>query len=154
MSKHRLFGWLTALMMIAGWGLHSGVAEEASDMHLEVLLIWGTDEGKPADKPKLKELDPELVKKLRKAYRWKNYFEVDRKTTVVAAKSASSLQMSERCSLEIKNLGEDRLEVKLIGQGKPVSRSVESVPKGHTMVIGGEARNDTAWLIILRQTGK
>lgn len=151
MSKHRFFAWFLAFTFGLWLTAPSIMAADAAGMHLEVVLVWGTNEAKPDD-PNLKELDPGLAKKLGRApYKWKNYFEVRRKEVNVALKSTEKLPMSKHCSLEIRNLGNERLEVKLIGQGKPVSRSVESLPMGHTMILGGDGTNDTAWLIVLRQ---
>jgi hypothetical protein len=121
-------------------------------MKLEAVLVWGTDGAKPPDRD-LKDLEPGLAKKLDKMhFKWKNYFEVSRKTATVAAQATKQISMSERCSLEIKNLGGDRIETKHFGQGKQVLRRVDSLPQGETVILAGDDKNDNAWLIILRQT--
>jgi hypothetical protein len=129
-------------------------AAETPDIHLEAVLVWGTNGEKPADKD-LKELEATLAHKLSKTpYKWKNYFEVERKNVVIPQKSVKQVPMSKHCSLEITNLGDNRVEVKLFGKGKPVSRNIESLAVGQTMIIGGDDKNDTAWLIVLRQVKK
>ena len=59
--------------------------------------------------------------------------------------------MSPRCVLEIKNLGDERVEVRLHGNGKPVSIHKESLKDNGLLVLGGEAANETAWLVTIRK---
>ncbi len=152
MIDRRVFAWL--LIMGVWLGCATGRAQAAAtrEMHLEAILVWGTNDPKPKDRD-LKELDTELSKKLCKAapYKWKNYFEVNRKTIKVSPKTTGKLVVSEHCQLEIQNLGEERLEVKLIGEGKAVSKHSESLPMDHIFVLSGPTKDDAAWLVILRQ---
>ena len=151
MSIQPTLVWLSATLVCLGLNWPRAAVAGGSDMTVEAVLVWGTNSEKPPNK-KLKELEPELARKLGKApYKWKNYFEVNRKTVDIAPSNLKRLPMSEHCELEIKNLGDDRVEVKLIGQGKPVSRNVEPLPMGHTMILSGDDKNDNAWLIVLRQ---
>ncbi len=119
-------------------------------VHLEAVLVWAANSQKTND-ANLKELEAPLAKKLHKAYKWENYYEVRRKEATISGKDATKVPISEKCALEVKNLGEERVEVKLIGKGKPVSRSVESLAHGHLIILGGDDKNDTAWLIVIRQ---
>src|ERR1051326_50872 len=119
-------------------------------MRLEAVLVWATNVQKTND-ANLKELEAPIAKKLHKAYKWENYYEVRRKQATISGKDATKVPISEKCALEVKHLGEERFEVRLIGKGKPVSRSVESLAHGHLMILGGDDKNDTAWLIVIRQ---
>jgi hypothetical protein len=149
MSIHPLLVWFAAAVACLGVNLPRNAF--AGDMNVQAVLVWGTNGEQPANK-NLKEIEPDLARKLSKApYKWKNYFEISRKELAVAANTNKQVPMSEHCQLEMKNLGDDRLEVKLIGRGKLVSRNVEPLPIGHTMILSGDDKNDNAWLIVLRQ---
>ncbi len=151
MSVQRTLVQLSALLFVFCFTAEPLVAADSSTLHLQIVLVWASNGQKPSDK-NAKELEPDLTKRLRKTpYKWKDYYEVRRKAVSVTANNIEKLPMSSRCSLEIKNSGSERVEVKLIGEGKPVSRQVESLPRGHIMVIAGDDKNDTAWLILLRQ---
>jgi hypothetical protein len=131
-----------------------GHAADTGEMRLEAVLVWGTNGQKPSDS-NLKPLEEPLVRKLNKTpYKWKTYYEVERKNVSIPLKSVKQVPMSKHCSLEITYLGDTRIEVKLVGKGKLVSRNVEPLPVGQTMIISGDDKNDTAWLILLRQIAK
>ena len=56
---------------------------------IRAVLIWGTNDPKPAATPKLKDLDEKTRKKLRAVFKWKDYYEVNRKE-FAASKKAST----------------------------------------------------------------
>jgi hypothetical protein len=145
---------LLALVAIITLTLFCGATTHAKggSMELEAQLIWGTNDDKSPD-PNHKEIDAPLAKKLSKTpYKWKNYFEVNRQKTSLAPGIAHKMTMSKECELEVKNLGDGRIEVKLFGNKNPVSRNTESLPPGKTLILGGDAKNDTAWLIVIKRT--
>jgi disulfide oxidoreductase YuzD len=152
MSAHRVSAWIWVL--VAGLCLlgPSPAVAGGESRQIEATLVWATNEEMPADK-KLKELEPELTKRFRHTpYKWKYYYIMNRKEISAAENVSSRLEMSEHCAIEIKIMSNERVEVKLIGEGKPVSRHVEYLPKDHPLVLAGDAQNDTAWLIVLRQS--
>jgi hypothetical protein len=147
--------WLTVITtLLVGLGFLGGALQAADSgaMHLEAILVWATNNEKPAD-PKLKELDAGLIQKLRKSpYKWANYYQVHTTNFVASSGVITNVALSTQCYLGIKNLGEkDRVEVNLVGRGKPVSRRVEALSRGELMITGGDDKNDTAWFIVLRQ---
>jgi len=125
-------------------------AAESSGIHVEAILVWATHVAKTND-ASLKELEPQLTKKLSKRLKWNLYYEVKRKEATISGKEATHIPISDKCSLDIKHLGEERFEVHLTGKGKAVSRTVESLAHGHIMVVGGDDTNDTGWLIVIRE---
>jgi len=143
MSYCRFVAFLTLLLGALCFGTPRLLAADG-DLRLEAVLVWGTHVAKTND-ANLKELEAPLAKKLHKAYKWENYYEVRRKEATISGKDATKVPISEKCALEVKHLGEERVEVRLIGKGKPVSRSVESLAHGHLMILGGDDQNDTAW---------
>jgi hypothetical protein len=127
--------------------LSGGAARAADSLRAEALLIWGTDDEKSPD-PSHKPVDAALAGQLGKSpYRWKHYFEVNRKVVEIPAnKTKKDIAMSEQCKLDIKNFGNDWVEVKLYGKGKLVSTNKERLP----LVLAGYAGNSTAWMVVIR----
>jgi hypothetical protein len=40
--------------------------------------------------------------------------------------------------------------VKRFGEGKFVSQTTETLPKGEALVLAGSSKNDTAWFVVLK----
>jgi hypothetical protein len=150
MSIRRFLACLFAVLGVLFFNSGHLSAAESSGTRLEAILVWATHVAKTND-ASLKELEPELAKRLSKRLKWNLYYEVKRKEATVSGKDATHVQISEKCSLDIKHLGEHRFEVNLTGKGKAVSRTVESLAHGHIMVVGGDDKNDTGWLIVIRE---
>ncbi len=121
---------------------------------IEAQLIWGTnDETSP--NPKHKAVGPVMAEKLNKSpFKWKRYFEEERKCISVSKDTPQKVELSKSATLVIQNLGDDLIKVKLVGDGKDVAKNTGSIAMGETMLIGGDAKNDTAWFIMLRQVEK
>jgi hypothetical protein len=150
MSIHRFLACLTALLGVLFFNSARLSAAESPGIRVEAILVWATHVAKTND-ASLKALEPELARKLSKRLKWDLYYEVKRKEATVTSKDATHIQISDKCSLDIKHLGEHRFEVHLTGKGKAVSRTVESLAHGHIMVVGGDDKNDTGWLIVIRE---
>jgi hypothetical protein len=124
----------------------------APDFHLQAQLLWAGDGAKPPEGKNYKPVEPAVGKKLKDLpLKWKTYFEVSRTNFVVAPETLRKVAVSEKCQLEVKTHGDSSLEVKLIGKGKEVVKRTQSLPEGEILVLGGNAPNDTGWLVILRQ---
>ena len=124
---------------------------QAAELRLEGKLIWGTNDEKSPD-AKHKPVDEVTAAKLRKVFKWKNYFEVNRKTAVIPSRGTGQLVMSQQCVVEITELAGPRVEVKLIGKGKPVNRTTtQGLSKGESFVLAGDDKNDCAWFVIITE---
>ncbi len=122
-----------------------------ADLKLEAQLLWGTDDAKspnPAHKP----VSPDIKKKLAQLpLKWSNYFEVSRKTIEATPGATKRVSLSEACELEIKNLDGSKIEVTHFGKGRRVGTQTQVLPRGEILVLGGNAPNATAWLIVLKR---
>jgi len=137
---------LSAVLLVC----FSPLVAEPVDVKLEARLIWGTnDEQSP--NPKHKPVDVALTKTLRKVFKWKNYFEENRQNMAIPLNDTRKASMSQQCALEVKNLGNSRVEVKLFGSGKQVARSVQMLPDGDWLTLAGADKNDTAWFVVIRK---
>jgi hypothetical protein len=122
----------------------------AAERKMEARLIWGTNEEKSPN-PNHKPLDGELAKKLRDMpLKWKNYFEVNKQVFVINDQHYTNVVMSKKCSIEVKDKGANNVTVKLYGEGKQVNRVDKPLPKGEVLTIGGDAKDNNAWLITVR----
>lgn len=126
-------------------------ADAPAGVKLELQLIWGTDADTSPD-PTHKLIEADLASKFKHSpYKWKNYFQVKRRTITVPPETLQKLEMSKDCTLEIRNVGDNRMEVKLFGKDKEkfVSKHTEPLTN-YPLIIGGNAGNDTAWFIVIK----
>ena len=146
-----LWVWFAA---ITGAFELSTAQTQASDanLKLEAQLIWGTNEGLSPD-PKHKPVDAEIRKKLQELpLKWTNYFVVNRQAFEVAQKIPAKVALSEKCEIQVRNLGNSVIKVSLFGKREHVVEGTQALPKGETLVLGGNAPNATTWLVILKRT--
>lgn len=128
-----------------------GFSVAAADLKLEAQLIWATSEAKPAD-PKLKPADAEVRRKLASLpLKWSNFYEVNRQSLTVASGETKKSVLSDRCAVEVKHLGGDKVEVALFGKGKVVWKGVSPLPRKEILVLGGNAPDASAWLVTLKR---
>jgi len=123
----------------------------AADAKMEAQLIWGTNDGKSPD-PQHKPVQADLKKRLQELpLKWTNYFEVTRKSFTLPPAEAQKVVLSQKCTLEVKLLQDNNIEVSLLGKGEAVVKRTQPLPKGEILVLGGNAPNATAWLVILKR---
>ena len=121
-------------------------------MKLQAFLLWGTDDAKPPEGKAYKpaQLDTrQMLKDL--PLKWTNWFEVNRKDFTVLPGAAQQVALSEKCQLNVNRIIGHEVEVTLIGKGKEVVKRKQSLPKGEMLVLGGNAPNSTAWLVVLKR---
>jgi hypothetical protein len=133
-------------------GLFLGApALHAGDTKIEVSLAWGTNDEKSPD-PDHKELDKKLAERLGKIFQWKHYFLVNKQEKAVQKDGYTKFTLSEDAVVEIKDLGDSKFEIKLIGKDKLVTTRTEVIVKGDITALAGDVKNtDCAWFILIRQ---
>jgi hypothetical protein len=140
--------WLSLALALRGGSVLGAPAE----LHLQAQLLWAGDGAKPPEGKNFKPVEASVAKKLKDLpLKWTSYLEVSRTNFVVALSSVRKVAVSEKCQLEVSAKGDSSLEVKLMGKTKEVFKRTQSLPEGEILVLGGNAPNDTAWLVILRQ---
>jgi hypothetical protein len=120
----------------------------AADLKLEARLIWGANDEK--ETVKYKPVDPELAENLHRMFKWKNYYQISNQTAAVPLNKTCTLNMSDHCTLQVKNVGASRVEVNCIGEGKQVHRGAYTLVPPQWLVLGGNDKDNTAWFIGLR----
>ena len=129
------------------------IRAQAADMKLQAFLLWGTDDAKPPEGKTYKPVAPEILHKLKELpLKWTNWFEVNRKEFIVLTGTVKEVAISEKCQLNVSRTSVTEVEVSLIGKGKEVVKRKQSLPKGEMLVLGGNAPNSTAWLVVLKRT--
>jgi hypothetical protein len=121
------------------------------DLKLEAQLIWGTNDSPTKDGTNLL-VKPNLEKKLKRLpFKWERYYVMHTQSFSAAENQTAKVTMSTDCEIAVKNIGNSRVELSLVGKGKSVGKITQSLDKGQTLVTGGNADNLTGWFIVLRQ---
>lgn len=144
-----LFRWSLLCLAILPCA-RAALAEEP--LHAEALLVWGTNDPQSPD-PKHKPVDSSLLKKLTNSpYKWKYYFEVPPRQPldISVDETKKGIHISQQCTLDVKNLGKNRVEVHLYGKGKPVLINTEPFDDRY-LIYAGPSANETAWFVVLRK---
>jgi len=123
---------------------------EAAELKLEVKLIWGTNDEKSSD-PSYKMVDAATGEKLRKVFKWKNYFLINRQTATIPSRATRQIELSKKCTIEITELQGPSVEVTLIGEGTRVNKTTHHLTKGEAFTIGGGDKNGCAWFVIVTE---
>ena len=121
---------------------------QAAQLKVELKLIWGTNDQTTAN-PKRKPVDEATAAKLRKVFKWTNYFEIKRLTGTVPSRGTNRFDMSKDCIIEIKELEGPQVEVKLIGEGRPVVKTTHHLSKGETINLASECKDGNAWFVLI-----
>lgn len=128
-------------------------APNPDNLKLKAQLIWGTNEEQSSD-PSHKSVGAELAAKLKESpYRWKNYFEINAVTNDIPLNEKKTFKMSEPCQLDIKNVGNDRVEINIIGQGNPVALHKEKLAVDWPLILSGNAKGGNAWMVVIKKLG-
>jgi acylphosphatase len=126
-------------------------AQGAEPLKVQARLVWGTNDPKSPNTNHV-AVDDALAKKLAASpFKWKYYFEVNKVSADIPANTIKPLEMSKHCTVSIKNLGDGRVEIKLEGEGKPVARQVEPLVENWPLILSGDSKNDTAWLVVIEK---
>ncbi len=139
--------WIGGLLVAAVFTVGTFQAQ-AADLIVEARLIWGTNDEKSPN-PKHKPVDDELAGKLRKIFKWKNYFQETRKKVTVPNRESKRFSISPECEIEIKELEGPKIELQLIGKGKVVNRTTKGFTKGELITLGGDSGNGSAWFVTI-----
>ena len=136
---------LALVFLLAAVGAH------AEEIKLEAKLIWASNEP-TSPKKEHEPVDKATAEKLRKIRPQWNYFFVEKKVVkTVPSRGSNRFELSKECTLEITELEGPRVEVKLIGNGKPVHKTIKEIKKGSWFVYTGDDKHESAWMVIVTQ---
>ncbi|MCC6235485.1 MAG: hypothetical protein IT580_22805 [Verrucomicrobiales bacterium] len=144
----RLFLESLVGMAVLALAARGAVGAEPEGTRLAAQLLWGTNGEKPAGK-ELKPVEGELDRRLRRVFKWKSYFEIERKAFATPVGKPTKVDMSKECRLEVLNVSGDEFEIQLFGKGVLVVKKRQRIVAGETVVLGGDDKNDNAWFVVL-----
>jgi len=128
--------------------LLAGVTARAADesLKLEAQLVIGTDDPHQTNGI---PVTVQVAKKLGKLpLKWHYYFVVNSQQFTLAKNEYKEVSLSTESQFSVKNLGGEKVQFALMGHGVNVGKITQTLPKGHTLVTGGNAGNT---LVVLRQ---
>lgn len=124
------------------------LAASAKEIRVEAKLVWGTNDEKSPKKEHV-PVDKMTAEKLRKVFKWKNYFVENKVEGTIPSRGSNLFKLSPQCTIEITELEGPKVEVKLVGNGKDVHRMVKELKKGEWFVYSGDDKNECAWFAII-----
>lgn len=146
----KLVHLLLLMPLLAVLETAQAAAAEKGELKFEAVLIWGTEGEKPEGK-NLKDVDPEFTEKLRKIFKWPNYYEVKRASfTLQPDKPPQRVKLSNKCSIIAGYTQKEGMEVELIGEGRSVTKTTRSMPLSDILVLAGDDKNATAWFVVIK----
>jgi hypothetical protein len=122
---------------------------KAANLKLDIYLVWASNDEKVPNS-KFKKLNEEMANKLKKIFKWKYYFEINKQNGEVPSRSTKKFNVSKKCDIEITEMEGPKVEVKLFGEGKLINRTITSLTKEELFTIAGEDKNETAWFVIIK----
>jgi hypothetical protein len=136
-------GWLLIYFTFA---LLSARAADRTTLYVQV--ICGTDQDKPAGSH-YREIGPKLSATLSPVFRWKHYWETERKKVYVDPAKVTKVQLADQRSLEIEHLKSGETEVRLFRRTGLVTKNRQG-PNGRMFILGGEDSRKDSFFVVVR----
>jgi hypothetical protein len=133
------------LTLIFATTLFAATAEKRT---LYVQVILGCDQNKPSN-PGYKEVGPKLSAKLSPVFRWKHYWETERKKIEFDPTKVTKVALSNQRTLEIERLKSGEFEVRLIRKTGLVTKARQP-GKGGMAILGGEESSKDSFFVVVR----
>jgi hypothetical protein len=125
------------------------------EMKFKAVLIWGTDGEKPKDEEmlegeQLKDVDEACKNKLKKIFKWQNYYAVQEKSFSLKQGEKRRIQVSKKCEIEVEQKENEGVAVELIGKGKSVKKVKHAMPLTDWLILGGNDKDQNAWFVVIK----
>jgi hypothetical protein len=124
------------------------IAATTEKKTLYVQVILGCDQDKPAQ-PSYKEIGPKLSAKLSPVFRWKHYWETERKKIEFDPTKVTKVALANQRTLEIERLKSGEFEVRLIRRTGLVTKARQP-SKGGMAILGGEESSKDSFFVVVR----
>jgi len=145
-----------ALTAFIPWG--AAAEESAADIakyEFRAQLIWASNDN--LESSDLKPLDANTTEKLRKVFKWQNYWEINRKYVELMSDGREIAKISADCELSLKKIKSDeeaKVEVVLFGKQNPIVKKTQPIHMDECLVLAGPDKDGTAWFVILTRIPK
>ena len=121
-------------------------AVESSVLYVQV--IRGSDQERPVG-ASYHEVGPKLSAKLSPVFRWKHYWETERKKVQLDAGKITKVALANQRSLEIERLKSGDLEVRLFRRTGLVTKTRQACD-GRMAILGGEESGKESFFVVVR----
>ena len=121
-------------------------AAEKTTLYVQVIL--GCDKDQPSN-PAHKEVGPKLAAKLSPVFRWKHYWETERRKVEFDPAKVTRLTLADDRTLEIERLKSGEFEVRLFRKSGLVTKARQP-SKGGMAILGGEQPSKDSFFIVVR----
>jgi hypothetical protein len=123
-------------------------AHAADRTTLHVQVIWGTDQERPANAT-YQAVGPKLSAKLSPVFRWKHYWETERKKIHVEPSKVTKVALGHQRTLEIERLKSGETEVRLFRRSGLVTKNRQP-SNGRMIILGGEDSARDSFFVVVR----
>jgi hypothetical protein len=113
-----------------------------------VQVIWGTDQPKPSGTD-YREIGPKLGAKLSPVFRWKHYWETERRKVQLEPAKVTRLPLAQQRSVEIERLKSGDIEVRLYRRSGLVTKTRQSC-NDRMAILGGEDSQRDSFFVVVR----
>jgi hypothetical protein len=135
-----------AVLLLAIVTAVAGV-QAAEQTSLYVQVIWGTDQERPAG-ASYHEIGPKLSAKLSPVFRWKHYWETERKKVLIDPARVTKVALANQRTVEIERLKTGDVEVRLFRRSGLVTKCRQS--NGRMHILGGEDSSKDSFFVVVR----
>jgi hypothetical protein len=125
--------------------IHASAAETKT---LYVQVILGTDQDKPAGS-NYREVGPKLKARLSPIFRWKHYWETERKKVSADLAKVTKVSLGHQRAIEIERLRSGEIEVRLFRRTGLVTKN-RQLANGHMIILGGEDSSRDSFFVVVR----
>jgi len=136
-------GWLLVCLVLA---LASARAAERTTLYVQV--IRATDQDRPANS-NYKAVGPKLSAKLSPVFRWKHYWETERKKVQLEPAQTTKVVLANQRTLEIEKLKSGETEVRLFRKSGLLTKNRQP-SNGRMFILGGENSPHDAFFVVVR----
>jgi hypothetical protein len=124
---------------------HADAAEAGKTLYVQFIL--GTDKACP--QASCREVGPKLSRKLSPVFRWKHFWEIDRKKLVVQPKKTTRIELAGDRKIEIVLTRADEAEVRLYRRSGLITKTRHTFG-GRMSILGGEEDTHDSFFIVVR----
>lgn len=136
-----------ALLFVCVLGtILSAAAAETKTLYVQVIL--GSDKAKP-NQSNYRAVGPKLSSKLSPVFRWKYYWETDRKKVQFDPSKVAKVPLSNHRTLEVERLKGGEMEVRLFRRTGLVTKARQPA-KGGMAILGGEESSKDSFFVVVR----
>ncbi len=136
----------TLLLTFLCTALLFAAAPEKTTLYVQVILGCDKDQ---SSNPAHKEIGPKLAAKLSPVFRWKHYWETDRRKVEFDPTKVTKLTLADDRTLEIERLKTGEFEVRLFRKGGLLTKARQP-GQGGMAILGGEQPSKDSFFVVVR----